>query len=343
MAKAKPKKTDKLKTPTKPADSMDALFSGIDAELVTIRPEVWLPTGHPHFDKLLGGGYPRGRFIELWGVPTAGKSTIALQQAVHFANEGHPVFFLDYEKALTDRLIDSVGATLHVKNHQIIVLKPSTFRDFDNIFTKYISKVPKSMKRPIVFVDSVASIQASNYEEMDVESNDIGTDSRYLTRLVKKYSNTCYAQDITIVWLNQVRANIQTRFGSANAPKEKPYGGKAYEHFLDIRVKISIKGKIPKEQECYPGQFLVLECSKNKFRTTYQKYELPLVWGMGLSIPRYLHAQLSNLKKVKAPGGNYEVKIPGMEVEKFTNRGEYYDWLYTNAESITAYIDGRDH
>jgi len=349
MARPKAEKTEKTtksksSVSTKDFESMADVYKDFDEKIMFGKPEVWLDTGHPGWNDMLGGGIPRGKFIEYVGQEGAGKSTIALQQAVLWASQNIPVFYLDFEKAVTPSLCRSVGAVEHIeKTRNIIILKPTTFSDFEDIFQKRILKTPKSMHPPVVIVDSVASILSSKLDTSDIEDATVGQDSLIQTRLVRKYNSPCAANDITIIWLNQIRANIDMK--NPNSPKDKPYGGKAYGHFLDIRVKISIVKKIfdtAKDDGISKralGNILSVDCFKNKFCPPYKKYEMQLLFGHGISVPRYLHETLNTQTTwLHTGGGIYTLTLPGVEEQKFPSRAEFYSWLNMNSDDVVKVL-----
>lgn len=334
MAKKKNSDSD-----NKSYDSMLSLFGDIPSEFVDERPITYLPTGHPGFDSILGGGLPQGKFIEYWGDEGSGKTTISLQQAAFLADNGHPIIYMDFEKGLSKALCQSIpGVWDHIQARNIIPLRPTTFPDFDTLFQKYVLRTPKDMKRPIVFTDSVVAIQLSNYMDIDIEGQKMDSRSKARTQMVQKYKTICDAEDITVVWINQRRANIQIG-GIPNpyAEKDKASGGTAYAHALDIRLRMKPGKQFYNNSvdKVKIGHNVILKCSKNKFRPGYEKYEIPLVWGVGFSIPRYLHDILRAQGFTKASAGRYKVrKLECFEDMEFPNRDEYFEWLYTNSDVI---------
>ena len=315
---------------------MDALFADIPPAFTSIEPEEYVSTGHPAFDSMLHGGIPKARFTEYWGPEGTGKTTTALQQASYLADNGAIIYYLDYERGLTQRLCQSVANIQeHIINHKFLVLKPTTFTDFETIFYHYVLNTPEGHSGIYMFVDSVASIQLSDYADLEVEGTNIGKDSLAQTKLVKKYKNVCDANNISVIWLNQARNNIQIG-GPPNpfAPKLKPTGGKAYDHYLDIRVAFSKGANFKDSNGNNIGHMLHVMCSKNKFRPAYEKYVIPFVWGHGLSIPRYLHETLKSNKLVVAPGGNYKIKLPEYKDMVFKGQKDYFEFLYLNQTDV---------
>ena len=330
-----------------PFSSMCELFDDIPSEFVDERPITYLKTGHPGFDSLLGGGLPQGKFVEYWGAEGSGKTTICLQQAVYLADCGHPVFYLDYERGLTQALCQSIpGVMEHIKARSIIVLKPTTFNEFISLFKKFFLRVPKDMKRPVVFVDSVVAMQITDFMSIDdVESNKPTPDTQARTKLVKVYKNVCDAEQITVVWINQRRANIQMG-GPPNsfADKDKATGGTAYKHALDVQIKLTPGAKFYNNStdKIKIGHDVILQCSKNKFRPGFEVYKFPMVWGNGLSLPRYYHNIMKSHKLVTAARGVYKTKaMGGLGAQSFENRDLFYTWLLDNSDAVFEDLESR--
>ncbi len=61
-----------------------------------VSPIPHIPTGFPRLDQALGiGGLPKGRVSELVGLPTSGKTTLALKFLVQAQNDGGQVGYID--------------------------------------------------------------------------------------------------------------------------------------------------------------------------------------------------------------------------------------------------------
>ena len=59
-----------------------------------------LPSGSLSLDLALGGGYPKGRIIEIYGPESSGKTTLALHAIAEIQKQGGQAAFIDAEHAL---------------------------------------------------------------------------------------------------------------------------------------------------------------------------------------------------------------------------------------------------
>ena len=59
-----------------------------------------LPSGSLSLDLALGGGYPKGRIIEIYGPESSGKTSLALHAIAEIQKQGGQAAFIDAEHAL---------------------------------------------------------------------------------------------------------------------------------------------------------------------------------------------------------------------------------------------------
>ena len=80
------------------------------------------PTGALTLDLALGGGYPKGRVVEIYGPESSGKTTLTLHAIAEVQRRGGVAAFVDAEHAL-----DPVyAAALGVDIENLLVSQPDT-------------------------------------------------------------------------------------------------------------------------------------------------------------------------------------------------------------------------
>ncbi|HUP04678.1 MAG TPA: AAA family ATPase, partial [Bryobacteraceae bacterium] len=115
------------------------------------RPEsAFVPTGFGGLDRALGGGLPRGRILELFGPPSCGKTTLALQIAAHWQRGGLTVGWIDADHALDP----SYAARLGVAAERLVALDPSSAEEA----LEMARRLAASAAVELLVVDSAAAL-----------------------------------------------------------------------------------------------------------------------------------------------------------------------------------------
>lgn len=73
-------------------------------------------------DIALGGGYPRGRVIEIYGPESSGKTTLALHALAEVQKSGGVAAFIDAEHALDPAYADRLGVDVS----ELLVSQPDS-------------------------------------------------------------------------------------------------------------------------------------------------------------------------------------------------------------------------
>lgn len=83
-----------------------------------------IPSGAITLDLALGGGYPKGRIIEVFGPESSGKTSIALHAIAEVQKQGGTAAFVDAEHALDP----TYAAALGVDIQNLLISQPDTGR-----------------------------------------------------------------------------------------------------------------------------------------------------------------------------------------------------------------------
>ena len=96
-------------------DSIEKRF-GKEAISGTALEVEFLKTGSIGLDNVLGGGWAKGRIVELIGWESSGKSTIALHAAAECQKQGKAVVYVDMEHALDPFYAQALGVNVDIKS-----------------------------------------------------------------------------------------------------------------------------------------------------------------------------------------------------------------------------------
>jgi recombination protein RecA len=118
-------------------------------------------SGDPELDQALGGGWPKGRFIEVYGPESGGKSTLCLH-AVAEHQKAYPeedIVFIDTEYSFDEEYAIALG----VDTRWLIFHQPDSGTQALNILKSVIQ-----MGAKLIIVDSVAALTTKSDIEVSV-------------------------------------------------------------------------------------------------------------------------------------------------------------------------------
>lgn len=227
-----------------------------------------ISTGSIILDAALGGGYPKGKIIEIYGPESIGKSTMALQ---FLANVTGPKLYIDHEQSLDREYANNLGVNL--KN--LLITQPQSLEESTDIILSLADKVDA-----IVF-DSIAEAAPLREIEGDASTQSTGVKAKLMSQLVRLIKSK--ENNPTFVFINQIREKIGVMYGS---PITTP-GGNAMKFGAHIRLDIFGREPITKgsdkEKEIL-GHYMKIKIAKNKLGVPHGKCEVPLIYdGRGIS------------------------------------------------------------
>lgn len=226
---------------------------------------VHIPSGSLILDLVLGGGYPQGKIIEIFGDESTGKSTLALHFLANFKNQN--VVYVDTEHSLDRAYAERLGCNLD----NMIISQPDNFEQALDITIKTCPHVDA-----MVF-DSVAESSPKKEIEGDISDQDIGLKAKLMSRALRILKSTKHKA--TIVFINQIRENPAAFFGS---PRVTP-AGRGLKFATHVRLDIYGRGAI-KHSENEIGHYMRIKIAKNKLGIPHLKCAVPIIYdGYGVS------------------------------------------------------------
>jgi len=189
-------------------------------------------SGSLSIDLALGGGYPRGRILEIYGPESSGKTTLALHAIAEIQKRGGTAAFIDAEHALDPAYARKLG----VDTDNLLVSQPDNGEQALDI----VETLVRSNAVDMVVVDSVAALVPQAEIDGDMGDSHMGLQARLMSQALRKLAGIINKSRTTVLFINQIRMKIGVMFGNP----ETTTGGNALKFYASIRIDVRRTGQI---------------------------------------------------------------------------------------------------
>lgn len=281
------------------------------------------PSGTLSLDLALGGGYPKGRIIEIFGPESSGKTTLALHAVAELQKQGGTAAFIDAEHALDPVYAGRLG----VNTSELLVSQP----DNGEQALEIVETLVRSNAVDVIVLDSVAALVPQAEIDGDMGDSLPGLQARLMSQALRKLTGIINKSKATVIFINQIRMKIGVMFGNP----ETTTGGNALKFYASQRLDIRRVGQI-KQGEDIIGNRVRVKIVKNKIAPPFRQAEFDIMYNEGISTTGDV-IDLAVMHDIVQKAGAF-YKYDGATIGQGREAAKKY--LHDNPDKLTE-IDGK--
>lgn len=273
----------------------------------------FFPTGVLQIDEKLGGGFAKGRIVELYGMEGSGKTSLSLTAAGVAQKAGVNCLLYDLESTFDRKFSTKLGV-------DVDKLFYTTGGIAEDALESVIAAA-ETGEFGIIIVDSVAALMSRAEFEGEIGQANIGAVARILGQAMRKLAKIAAESGTTVIFINQLRDNV----GGFTGPSKITPGGKALRFFASQRIEVVGNIGQIKKGDVTVGKKTLMKVIKNKLASPMQQCEVEFYFESGYSNGDYLLDIAIKEGRIAQKGAWFYDGETGEKIGQ--GRAKAFDWL----------------
>lgn len=247
---------------------------------VLIREEPqFLPSGSYCLDLALGGGWGKGRVINIVGDKSTGKTLLAIEACAQFAltHGKERIRYAEAESAFDEEYAETLGMPPGIDYVRGLDTVEAWY---ENISEWLVSN--KSNQPCLYILDSLDALSDAAEMERDMEKGSYGGEkAKKLSQLFRRLIRDMGNSNCTLIIISQIRDKMNVMFGETKTRS----GGRALDFYASqivwlaevFKVKVSVRG-----MDRIIGIEVRAKVKKNKVGVPYREADFIIRFGYGI-------------------------------------------------------------
>lgn len=231
-----------------------------------------LSTGSLTYDICTGGGWGISRHNHISGIQSSGKSTVSLLTVKKYqeTDDNRATLIIDSEYSFDRKYAEKLGVDLN----KVLIIQPDHLAEGHDVLMGLL----KRNAIGLFIVDSIAALLPLSVIENEADASNIGKHAQAIGNMFRISNSFVGKQNITALWINQIRDQIGGYGGGTTIP-----GGKAQGFYASIMIDVFRGSKVDNGDGTFTNRGKI-RVTKNKTAPPYAEGEYTMEHGSGINV-----------------------------------------------------------